>query len=438
MSRAFRQYRLTSYLYYPAILDLGEFESELYSFLSQRVSKSGVAPLEATTLHGKNFAWIGILYALLAAAAQFNDASIKERSLASRVFVCLSFQCLRMTNFFQRPSIKSVQIMLLIGNVLQNDRNPGVAWTLMGMTVRSAETMGLHKVSARSETTETRFRRRLWYAIVWQDTILSISHDRSTSTTCSYAEISSLQTPETLGISSGVPNLVSSVPSNTSYEDSIRSLCPIIHAILTMRCSVPISTSQYCTIESLYSAIERLRKDAKPDLQDRMLCTTRGQHMEYLALTFSLAYAESELCRPVIELRPSNFESQDSQRVQSIQQLFVQSARDTIHTFLDIREFDRKLVRTWAAMHRVLSTSLVLGLISPEECWMGSVQIGQRIDPLMRLIPVLEDLIVENETAENDVLSNGGQGEAYGSTGEEPSPLRKATDVLYALTRVRT
>ena len=435
MSRAFHQYRSVSYIYYPAILDLGKFEMEIYSFLSQRESESGVAPMGAITVHGKPFAWIGILYALLAAAAQFNDASIKERSLASRVFVCLSFQCLRMTNFFQRPSIESVQTMLLIGSVLQNDRNPGVAWTLMGMTIRSAETMGLH-VSAGSDSPETRFRQRLWYAIVWQDTILSLSHDRSTSTTCSYAEISNLHTSEIPGFSTGVPNIISSVPSTTSYEDTIRRLCPINHAILTMRCAVPMSNAQYCTIESLYSAIERLRNEAKPDLQNRMLCTTRAQHMEYLALTFSLAYAESELCRPVIELRPSNMESRGSQRVQSIQQLFVQSARNTIHAFLDIREFDRKLVRTWAAMHRILSTSLVLGLVSPEERWMDSDQIRQRIDALRRLIPVLEELIVENESAENNVLSNGGQGEECESTGEKASPLRKATEILCALIRV--
>lgn len=438
MFRAFRQYRSFSYIYYPAILDLDEFEIELYSFLSQRESESGVAPLEATMLHGKPFAWIGILYALLAAAAQFNDASIKERSLASRVFVCLSFQCLRMTNFFQRPSIKSVQTMLLIGNVLQNDRNPGVAWTLMGMTIRSAETMGLHNISAGSDSTEVRFRQRLWYAIVWQDTILSISHDRSTSTTCSYAEIQipNLHTPEIPGSSSGVPTVSSSMPSTTSYEDSIRRLCPIIHAILTMRCSVPMSTAQYCTIESLYSAIERLRREARPDLQNRMLCTTRAQHMEYLALKFSLAYAESELCRPVVELRPSNMESWESQRVQNIQQIFVQSARDTIHAFLDIREFDRKLVRTWAAMHRILSTSLVLGLVSPEEPWMNSDQTRQRNEALRRLIVVLEELSLENEVAEKDVLSNSGQGEECEPSGEKASPLRKVTEILCALIRV--
>lgn len=199
--------------------------------------------------------------------------------------------------------------------------------------------------------------------LVWQETILPISHDRSTSTTCSYAEFPDLHTPEVLGFSTSVPNVVDSVPSNTSYEDSIRRLCPITHAILNMRSSLPVSTSQSCTNESLYSSSERLRKDTTPDLQNLILCTTRVQHIEYLALTFSPAYAKSELCRPVIELKPSSADARNSQRVKRTQQLFVESAGDAIYVFLDLWEFGSKLVRTWATMHRVLSTSLVRDLV---------------------------------------------------------------------------
>lgn len=150
-------------------------------------------------------------------------------------------------------------------------------------------------------------------------------------------------------------------------------------------------------------------------------------------LTFNLAYAKSELCRPVIERLPSNLGSQELQRVRNIQLLFVQSARDTIHAFVDLREVDCKLVRTWAAVHRVLSTSLVLALISPEETWMDSLQMRQSTDSLMRLIPVLEELVVENKTVEDSALLFGGQGEAYASNEEVVNPLRRATDILYAL-----
>ena len=207
--------------------------------------------MESTTLHGKDFAWIGILYSLLAAAAQYNDTSIKERGLMSRVFVCLSFQSLRMTNFFQRPSIQSVQKILLIGNVLQNDRKSRCCMDAHGYDNQVCGDYGsswrISRIRCRGDSRRT---KALVY-LVWQDTILPISHDRSTSTTHSYAEIADLHTPEMLGFSRSVPNIVDSMPSNTSYEDSIRRLCPITHAILNMRSSLPVSTSQSCTIESL-------------------------------------------------------------------------------------------------------------------------------------------------------------------------------------------
>lgn len=406
--KAFRQYRSTSYLYYPPILDLAEFEVEMYGFLSQREAHSRNNPMDTASLHGKGFAWIGTLYAMLAAAAQFNDNSIEERGLASRVFVCLSFQCLRLTNFFKRPSVQSVQTMLLIGNVLQNDMNPGVAWILLGMTIRSAQSIGLHSSSVRSQSTESLSRRGLWRATAWQDTILSLSHDRPTTTF------------------PAVPTLNDTIlSSNASYEDSLSSLCPVIHAICSMRVSSPETSSHLSSIESICGILDAVHEKSKPSLQMFEKCMTRSEYGEHLALKFNLAYAKSELCRPIMETCLKDVESQWSLRVQKLQLLFVSAAWDTIHAFLDMRQFDSKLVRTWAAKHRVLSTSLVLGLLTPEVRWMDSMQRKGRSDPLERLIPVLEELEVESRPVSSD-----GHKDAYEL---ESGPLTKAVEVLKAL-----
>ena len=425
--KAFRQYRSTSYLYYPPILELNDFEVEIYSFLSQREADSRTDPQERASLHGKGFAWIGILYAMLAAATQFNDSSVEERSLASRVFVCLSFQCLRLTNFFQRPSMQSIQTMLLIGNVLQNDMNPGVAWTLLGMTIRSAQSIGLHNVFANSQTVETRIKRRLWCAVVWQDTILSISHDRPAATICTHAVTSTIESSNDSIESLGA---ILDTASSASYEDCLSRLCPIIHAILSSRVPLPRTSSQLSSIESICDALNQVQEKAKPSLQTYVMCMTRPEYGEHLALQFTLAYAKSELCRPVVELEPDDVHSEDWPRVQGLQQIFTGSAWDTIHTFLDIREFEPKLVRTWAAMHRVLSAALVLGGLTSEEGWIGLNQRRERGDPLQRLIPVLEKM-----EADISLMSSNGHGQAYLSVAQEPGALGKAVKVLNALTR---
>lgn len=416
--KAFRQYRSTSYLYYPSILELDGFEVEIYSFLSQREANSRNDPQQTASLHGKGFAWIGSLYAMLAAAAQFNDTSVEERSLASRVFVCLSFQCLRLTNFFQRPSIQSIQTMLLIGNVLQNDRNPGIAWTLLGMTIRSAQSIGLHHVLVNSQTLETESKRRLWCAVVWQDMILSISHDRPTI--CAHAVTSRIG-PSNNSIESSLDRF--NTISDFSYEDCLSRLCPIIHNILSSRTSMPKISSQLSSMESLCDALNQVQDKAKPNLQLQGMCMTRPEYGEHLALQFTLAYAKSELCRPAVELEPDEVQSENWARVEGLQRVFTGSAWDTIHIFLDIREFDPKLVRTWAAMHRVLSAALVLGVLAPEKGWMDSNQRRGRGDPLERLIPVLEKM-----EAEISLVSGDGHG-------QERSALGKSVEILNALTR---
>lgn len=58
-----------------------------------------------------------------------------------------------------RPTYLCVQALLLIGNILQNDMQPQAAWTLLGMTIRAAQGLGLHKTGDDQSP-----QRLLWYA----------------------------------------------------------------------------------------------------------------------------------------------------------------------------------------------------------------------------------------------------------------------------------
>ncbi|CAF9936974.1 hypothetical protein IMSHALPRED_010972 [Imshaugia aleurites] len=225
--KAFRQYKAASQSYYPPILNLDDFEVEIHSFLSHREAASKSGCQERADLPGKTSAWIGTLYAMLAAAAQFNDTSFQERSRAYRAFVSLSFRCLNLTKFLQRPTTQSIQTMLLIGNVLQDDMNPGAAWTLLGMTIRSAKIMGFHKLN-KSQTLGFGEKHRLWHAVVWQDILLSMSHDRPDTTMS--AQLTS---------GNGTPNapirINISMAPNASYEVCMSMLGSVIRAIFSAR-----------------------------------------------------------------------------------------------------------------------------------------------------------------------------------------------------------
>lgn len=76
--------------------------------------------------------------------------------------VCCSYQCLRMTNFLSQPTIEAIQTLLVIGNVLSYNMNPGISYVLLGMTLRMGLALGLHVESSRFSSAERYRRRHVW------------------------------------------------------------------------------------------------------------------------------------------------------------------------------------------------------------------------------------------------------------------------------------
>lgn len=76
--------------------------------------------------------------------------------------MCCSFECLRFTNFLSHATLENIQTLLILGNVskarvcfdlqadglnkvISNNMNAGTAWSLMGLTLRLAMSLGLHR-----------------------------------------------------------------------------------------------------------------------------------------------------------------------------------------------------------------------------------------------------------------------------------------------------
>jgi hypothetical protein len=80
-----------------------------------------------------------------------------------------SFHCLRLSNFLIRPSLESLQALLILGFVLANDMKAEASWALIGLTCRLAQALGLHRGRHEySRLTQTAPlddlpKRKLWY-----------------------------------------------------------------------------------------------------------------------------------------------------------------------------------------------------------------------------------------------------------------------------------
>jgi TNP1/EN/SPM transposase len=77
--------------------------------------------------------------------------------------VCCAYECLRTINYLSRSTLVDIQNLLVLGNVISNNMNAGVAWSFLGtpycdivlnlvilanswlgLTIRLAQSLGLH------------------------------------------------------------------------------------------------------------------------------------------------------------------------------------------------------------------------------------------------------------------------------------------------------
>lgn len=61
-----------------------------------------------------------------------------EREAANYLKVSCAYQCLRNGNFLSQPSMEAVQTLLIIGDVLSYNMNPGIAYVTFGRSTISA------------------------------------------------------------------------------------------------------------------------------------------------------------------------------------------------------------------------------------------------------------------------------------------------------------
>jgi hypothetical protein len=367
----FRFFKETAHPIYPVILDIEKFESELLLFLINRASspslesegKSGQAN---QTIYGQSLRWVGLLFAVLGSGCQCSALARKERELTSQVYVCCSFECLRFTNFITIATLETIQTLLVIGNVISNNMNAGVAWSLLGLTIRLAQTLGLHRICPPATPFEIKSTRlRIWWALIWQDSLLSITYDRA---------------PTMIGtINKPTPLAPESTKGNRSFSDCMYQLCKVAHCIVSDRASTvsdPADAFERIIIHR--RALEDIMADAADFLRDSRRCRSQREQLEHWVLYLHMSYTTSELCRPAVTSyrdapstsppppTPSSPNPQATQptNLASLRSTLITSLANTVEAFLGLQNITPFAVRSWAAVHRSLSSALLLGILA--------------------------------------------------------------------------
>ncbi|KAG8528543.1 uncharacterized protein KY384_007461 [Bacidia gigantensis] len=122
---------------------------------------------------------VALVFVMLAMGTQFVAiASPDEKEQTAEFYISASHQALRVINYLGRPSLRTMQTMILIIYFLMNDNHASDAWAFAGILTRHAYALGLNRdpsvIARNAHPFEKQQRRKLWQAVLFQDTFFSI------------------------------------------------------------------------------------------------------------------------------------------------------------------------------------------------------------------------------------------------------------------------
>ena len=340
----FRQYRDVSWVIYPGVAQIDVLEQDLSTFLLNRAAVNG--SLDGVTdqnIYGKSYHWLAVLFAVLGSGAQCSNMPRRERELTSQVYICCSFECLRFTNFLSQPHLESIQALLVMSYCITNNMNAGTSWCLLGLTIRLAQGLGLHRsCPPHIPVPVTLPRARIWWAILWQDSILSIVYDRASTT--SATEVNTQQMPQELA-------------ETGAYHASMYRLARVVLKIVRDR-AVPMSAEdQYQRIIEHRSEITNIMHESAEYLRDSRTCKNSKDTLEHWGAYLHMSYSLSELFRPAIGPAAANTQ------IVAFRQACIDNLVNTVEAYLGLNNMTHFARQSWAAVHRGLSSALLLGIL---------------------------------------------------------------------------
>ncbi|KAE8135229.1 hypothetical protein BDV38DRAFT_141591 [Aspergillus pseudotamarii] len=342
----FYYYRDIAGAIYPVLEDIPNFEIHLDLLLRNRTATGGIYRSDndqAQKPFGVSIAYLGLLFAVLASGCQSSDLPGKERELTSQVYVCCSYQCLRMTNFLSQPTIEAIQTLLVIGNVLSYNMNPGISYVLLGMTLRMGLALGLHVESSRFSTAERYRRRHVWWSMAWQDSHFSLSYDRPSTTAVCQPEIASKE---------------DSTPGECPYFETLCRVISLALEVVRSRMLNPHAQLSQKTIQAYKERIQHIMIEAKPYLRDRKYCFSTSEHLERVVLKLHSSYFSSELLRPSLKITADpNDPLTTNMRSDCVSNLMT-----TVEAYVEMHSVSSHASRSWIALQRAISSVFLLAV----------------------------------------------------------------------------
>ncbi|XMA20900.1 hypothetical protein WAI453_013691 [Rhynchosporium graminicola] len=222
------------------------------------------------------------------------------------------------------------------------------SWALMGLTCRLAQALGLHRaphegahasIPAGSDLP----RRKLWWTILWQDSLLSLSFDRSPIAVMTRCQSPLSENALTIGF---------------SYTEAMYTLC---YNILQSVKNDSNSSPTFDQIIANSIEVENIRQQVVPRLRSLDLCKTLQDRLQHFAVRLHTSFVVSVFCRPA--LRRGETPGMDATQKAILADKCKANLTETVRMYLKMHSLSVIPTRSWAFTYHGLSSAVLLGIL---------------------------------------------------------------------------
>jgi hypothetical protein len=142
-----------------------------------------------------------------------------------------------------------------------------------------------------------------------------------------------------------------------SYIECMKILCTIGLEIVRERTHHTDFKAELARIHTHRDELERMMEYAVHHLRDSTACRSPRDQLEHWNLYMHRSYILSELYRPTMRRKGTPSE------LQSLRNICLDHLADTVDAFLGLQSLTRFATQSWAAIHRGLSSALLLGIL---------------------------------------------------------------------------
>jgi hypothetical protein len=138
----------------------------------------------------------------------------------------------------------------------------------------------------------------------------------------------------------------------------MKKLCKIGLDIIRGRSGAQDYEHELLVIIDRRDELAAMMRQALHHLRDATACKSMKDQLEHWNLYLHRSYVTSELYRPTLKRG-----TPDSELKAHLRQTCIESLADTVDAFLGLQNITRFANQSWAAVHRSLSSALLLGIL---------------------------------------------------------------------------